>query len=128
MCLKVQLVSGEPQLLAALRSLLERESDFVVVSEAGSAVEATRAAAMVRPDVVIIDAELHDALVVARTLRRRRQRQRIMMLSGQPTADAASSALSAGATGFVSKVQPPRVLIGAVRAIGRGGSYVCPTW
>ncbi|HEX6835870.1 MAG TPA: response regulator [Polyangia bacterium] len=125
MCLRVQLVSAEPQLLQALRLLIERHADLVVVGEASGAAEA-RAGWAARPDVVVIDADHGDGYDIAAAAKAQRPRRRVLMLSGRPTREAAAAALSAGAAGFVSKLQPPRELAGAIRAVGGGGSYLCP--
>src|SRR6185312_13400267 len=124
MCLKIQIVSGEPQFRQALRFLIEREADLVVVNEASDALQA-RAGSRARPDVVVVDGDLAGSHAIAQTIGRGRGRARVLMLSGTPTADAAHSALSAGASGFVSKLQPPRELLGALRVVGSGGSYLC---
>jgi len=125
MCLRVQLVSAEPQLRQGLRLLLERNSDLVVVGEASGAADA-RAGGAARPDVVVIDGDLSDAYAIAAAVKARRPRGRVVMLSGRPTRESAAAAVSAGAAGFVSKLQPPRELVGAIRAVASGGSYLCP--
>src|SRR5689334_6339438 len=102
MCSKVQLVSEEPDFRQALRFLIERESDLVVVHEAGDAREA-RAGGRTRPDVVLLDTSLRDVFAVGRTIRR----GRLVFLSGRPSADEVRHALAAGAAGFVSKLQAP---------------------
>ena len=123
MCLKVQIVSPEAQLRQALRFLIEREADLVVVHEASDAAEA-RAGGRRRPDVVVIDADLDDSPSVTRAIKRDRGRSSVLMLSSAPTVDGLTSALAAGASGFVSKLQPPRELLGALRVVGGGGSYL----
>ena len=125
MCLRVQLVSAEPQLRQGLRLIIERNSDLVVVGEASGAADA-RAGGAARPDVVVIDGDLSDAYVIAAAVQARRPRGRVVMLSGRPTRENAAAAVSAGAAGFVSKLQPPRELVGAIRAVAGGGSYLCP--
>lgn len=124
MCLKVQIVSSEPQLRQALRFLIEREVDLVVVNEAGDAAEA-RAGSRTRPDVVVVDADLAGSDSIVQAVKRDRGRSSVLMLSSSPTVDAVTSALAAGASGFVSKLQPPRELLGALRVVGGGGSYLC---
>ena len=126
MCLKVQLVADEPQFRQALRALVERESNLVVVAESRGVADTPARLQRVRPDVIIIDGDAGDggasALVEAR---RRNRRVRTLMLYGRPTPDAVQSALAAGASGVAGKVQSPRELLGAIRAVGRGGSYLC---
>ena len=129
MSLKLQLVADDAQFRQALRTLLEREVDLVVVGEAGDAGEACVRASSVNPDVVIVDGDLRagDACAVTRAVRARRARTRVLVLSFGPTPHGAHAALGTGASGIAGKMQPPRELLGAIRVVGQGGSYLCPS-
>lgn len=122
MLLKVQLVADLP-LREALRTLLDREEDLVIIRETPDG--DTRAP---RPDLIIIDGDLeHDgALATVRATKADRPRSRILVLAGRPTQPFVLAALTAGASGIVSKVQPRRELVGAIRVVGSGGCYLCP--
>lgn len=123
MLLKLQLVSGNSEFRPALRVLLERQSDLLVVHNAATESE-TRAGGHRRPDVVLFETALSAAFDIGPTMKRERPRNRLMSLSRRPILDEVRSALSA-ACGFVSKMQSPRELVGAVRVVGAGASCLC---
>ena len=129
MSVRVQLIAADLPLRESLRTLLDRESDMVVVCEAGDAHSARIGVAATRPDVVLLDAELDGddgALGVLRGLKAETPRTRVVVLAGRPSEESAIAALSAGASGYAGKLQPMRELVGAIRAVGAGGSYLCP--
>ena len=122
MLLKVQLVA-DLSLREALRSLLDRETDLVIVRETADGDAHT-----VRPDLVVVDGDLEGggALAIVRARKAERPRLPSLVLSGQPTQQLVLAALTAGASGVVAKVQPRRELVGAIRVVGSGGCYLCP--
>ncbi len=125
MSLKIAVVADDPKLRQALRILLDRERDLIVVGE-GAAADGGRVAAL-RPHVVVVDGDAHAGRAGAIAgARAGRGRARILMLTGRPSIDALEAAFVAGASGVADKMQPPRELLAAIRIVGRGGSYVCP--
>ena len=126
MSLRVVLVAGDAQLRQSLRTLVDRERDVVVVGE-GGADDAARMAAL-KPDVALVDGDERgrDAFGVVGLFAARRGRARVLVLTGRPSVDTLHAALAAGASGIAAKWQPARELVGAIRVVGQGGSYVCP--
>lgn len=126
MSLKIAVVAGDPQLRQALRTLLDRERDLIVVVEGD--VDALARVAAARPHVALVDADerRRDPFAVAAALAGRPVRARVLMLTGRPSVDALQAAVASGAAGVAGKMQPPRELLGAIRVVGQGGSYVCP--
>lgn len=120
MTLKVRLAIGDLSLRQTLCGLLEQEPDLVVLPSTPSADD-------VGADLVLVDGESQPAAAgeLIRGIKRTHPQTRVIMLVGQPTGNMVHAALSAGASGVVAKAQPPRELLGAVRVVAQGGSYIC---
>lgn len=128
--MRVLLADDQAWLRSAVRLILEQEPDIEVVGEAAEANMLLSAIADSRPDLLLLDWELPGARVTGgseRLLRRTRANSpniAVIVLSGRP--EAASLALEAGADYFVSKADPPEVLLSAVRDVRRGRSAPPP--
>lgn len=119
MTLKVRLAITDVSFRQTLCRLLEREPDLVVLPS-------TTSSDVVEADLVLVDeARAVAAGELIRSLKETHPRTRAIMLVAQPTGDSIHAALSAGAAGVVAKSQPARELLGAVRVVAQGGSYVC---
>ena len=118
--LKVQVALAEPAERRMVCGLLEAEPDVVILPGVAPADDATA-------DVLIVDdggAQRGCALIAA--VKRAQPRTRAIMVIKEATADAIRAALTAGASGIVTRDQPPRELLGAIRVVAQGGSYLCP--
>src|SRR5215469_3847960 len=75
------IVDDEPAARAGLIRLCERAQDMRVVGEAGTGAKAIEAAEALRPDLMLLDADLPDmsGLDVLRTLRRHHKPRTILM-------------------------------------------------
>ncbi|HEX4457616.1 MAG TPA: hypothetical protein VIA18_06580 [Polyangia bacterium] len=120
MTLKVRLLIGDLSLRQTLCGLLEQDPDLVVLPSTPSAND-------IGADLVLVDGEanLAAAVELIRSTRATHPGTRMMILVGQPSIENVHAALSAGASGVVAKAQPPRELLGAVRVVAEGGSYIC---
>jgi DNA-binding NarL/FixJ family response regulator len=117
--MKVQLAVSDFVVRQTLQRMLADQPDVVVLHDPGDAAAA---------DVFVVDADgdHDDACAMIRSLKRVHPRTRAILVMMQPTAEAVQAALSAGASGVVSRAQPPRELLGALRVVAHGGSYLCP--
>ncbi len=125
---KVLIVDDHAVVRTGLRLLLERENDFEVVGEAGSADEGVRAARLEKPDVVLLDVVMPGrsgidacAEVVQAS------KGRVLMLSMQDDPTYVRAAFAAGASGYMLKEAADIELVQAVREVASGGRYVHPT-
>jgi len=101
----VLLVDDHDLILQGLRRAFERDAGFEVVGEAGTVREALAAAAVLRPNVIVLDASLPDGsgIDAARVLRSRQPQLGIVVLTMQAGDDAVFAALEAGASAYVAK-------------------------
>jgi DNA-binding NarL/FixJ family response regulator len=110
----------------ALSSLLSSDDDIVVVGESRSVDAALLAKTL--PDVVVIDVDADgEALEGLRSAAKGPiSPPRVCALSSHVVPIAMQRCFSMGADGFVGKDVEPNDLIRAVKAIGKGGSYLDP--
>ncbi len=128
MILKVALVDDHPVFREGLRAILSAQPDMTVVGEAADAQEAYRMVETFRPHLVLLDVALPglSGIMVARELLRRDPAQRLLMLSMRDEEDTVAEALAVGARGYACKDQTVAELLGAVRTVATGGSYLSP--
>jgi DNA-binding NarL/FixJ family response regulator len=112
---RMLIADDQVEIRSAMRLLLNHALGVTTVEEAVNASQALRMAHDWRPDIVLLDWELPGqagrALVTA--LRLMPSGPVVVVLSSKP--EARPAALDAGASAFVSKGDPPEVLL---RAIG----------
>lgn len=128
---RVLLVDDHALLRAGLRTLLERQADLDVVAEAGTGADAVALAQTHRPDVVVLDMELPDMTgpAVAAHLDAAGVSARILALSAYDDPAFVADLWARGAAGYVTKEQPPALIVDAVRAVaqGQGRWFVQPS-
>jgi DNA-binding NarL/FixJ family response regulator len=111
-----------------LRSLLEAESDFSVVGEAGDGLEATQLVERLQPDVLVLDLMMPslNGLEVTRQVSQRSPQTHVVILSMHPNEAYVLEALRAGAAAYVLKESTSAELVRAVREAVAGGRYLSP--
>jgi two-component system response regulator NreC len=129
MSLRILIVDDHGVLRAGLRSLLNEETNFQVVGEAGTSDEGLRVALDLKPDVVLMDLSIPGVggLQLTRRLLEELPGTRIIVLTVHEDAALLREALSAGAAGYVVKRAVESELIAAIHAATRGEVYVHPS-
>lgn len=109
-----------------LRSLLDRQSDLVVVGEASDPQELLALARELHPDVVITDLRMPggDVVDIISKLRAERPATRVIVFSAFDEPAEAALVLRAGAVGYVLKQSEDADVITAVRRAQAGRRYV----
>ncbi len=105
-----------------IRSLLERQPDFVVVGEAKDGQEA------LAPDVVLMDSAMPgpDGLEATRQLRQLLPGVKVLILTQHDNREYIAPALQAGAVGYVLQRAGGREVVNAIRQVYEQGAFVAP--
>ncbi|MBE0616591.1 MAG: response regulator transcription factor [Proteobacteria bacterium] len=112
-----------------LKLLLADNPAFHVAGEAGSVEEACRKAAVLRPDIVLMDIALPDGNGIdgTRMIREQHPAIKFIMVSMYSKIEYIIQALRIGARGFMVKDGTPDMLLRALNTVIRGHYYFDPT-
>jgi DNA-binding NarL/FixJ family response regulator len=111
---------------SGLRMLIERQSDMRVVAEAEDGVAALESTQAERPDVAVLDVSMPrmTGLQAAREIRSHVPDTRVLLLSMHDDERYFLEGLEAGAAGYVLKRAADTDLIGAVRTVAGGRTFL----
>jgi two-component system response regulator NreC len=126
--LSLLLVEDDELVRVGLRLLLQTLPTVNLVTEASNGQEALRMIDDVQPHVVITDVAMPilDGIGLTKEIRRRYPRLPVVILTGHPDETYFTSALSAGAAGYVLKSSGVSELEIAIRAVNNGDAYITP--
>jgi DNA-binding NarL/FixJ family response regulator len=125
---RVLVVDDETLIRAGLRMVLDTDDDIQVIGEAADGEQAVTAAAVLRPDVVLMDIRMPrlDGLAATARILEIRSAPKVVVLTTFNDDDYLQRALRLGASGFLLKVAPPEQLIEAVHVAARGDALLDP--
>ena len=128
MTIRVLIADDQSMVRAGFRMLLSGEEDIDVVAEARDGLEAVAKTARFDPTVVLMDIRMPelDGLEATRRIIAADDGARILILTTFGLDEYIYEALSAGASGFVLKDDPPEQLIAAVRTVAAGDALLSP--
>jgi DNA-binding NarL/FixJ family response regulator len=128
MSIRVLVADDQSMVRAGFRMLLADEDDIEVVAEAQNGVEAVDKAARFHPTVVLMDIRMPelDGLEATRRILAVDPEARVLVLTTFDLDEYIYEALSAGASGFVLKDDPPEQLIAAIRTVAGGNALLSP--
>lgn len=111
-----------------LRSLLEDQADIVVVGEAEDGLQATRMAAELAPDIILMDINMPviDGVEATRSILKRNPHVGIVVLTMHRQDEYVFEALRAGARAYLLKDTRSRRLLEVIRAVSRGQDVLEP--
>ncbi len=122
---KVMIADDHAMLRQGLRTLLEQAS-HQVTADALSGEEACALAERNQPDLLILDLDMPGigGLETLKRLLHRKPQMRVLIFSMHDDCIYATRAIQAGARGYVTKTEPPEVVLEAVQKILKGGRYI----
>jgi DNA-binding NarL/FixJ family response regulator len=128
MTVRVLVADDQSMVRAGFRMLLAGEEDIEVVAEASNGLEAVEKAARFHPTVVLMDIRMPelDGLQATRRILAADDAARILILTTFDLDEYVYEALTAGASGFVLKDDPPERLIAAIRTVAAGDALLSP--
>jgi DNA-binding NarL/FixJ family response regulator len=111
---------------SGLKMLIDRQHDMQVVAEAGDGVAALEQAQARRPHVAVLDVSMPrmTGLQAAREIRSHVPDTRVLLLSMHDDERYFLEGLEAGAAGYVLKRAADTDLIGAVRTVAEGRTFL----
>jgi DNA-binding NarL/FixJ family response regulator len=126
--IRVLVADDQAMVRAGFRMLLGKEDDIEVVAEAENGVEAVDKARRFSPSVVLMDIRMPelDGLEATRRILAADPAARVLVLTTFDLDEYVYEALSAGASGFVLKDDPPEQLLAAIRTVAAGDALLSP--
>ena len=124
----VMLVDDHALLRTGVANIINQEPDLLVVAEAGNGAEALEAYERYHPDVTLLDLRMPvmEGVEVVRHLRDRDPAARVIVLTTYDTDEEISRALKAGAKAYVLKDISADELVGCIRDVLSGKTYLAP--
>jgi two-component system response regulator NreC len=127
--IRILLADDHAVLRAGLRALLSAEPDMEVVGEAGDGEEAVRQAALLRPDVVVMDIAMPGGggLQATRAIRALGLPCKVLILTMHAEEQYLLPVIEAGGSGYVLKAGADSDLIEAIRIVHRDEVFLYPS-
>lgn len=122
------LIADDHTLIADLcKRLLEPE--FEVVGTVGDGRALVRAAASLKPDVIVVDVTMPvlNGIDAACQVKQELHAVKVIYLTMNPDPEIAAEAFRRGASGYLLKTCAASEMVAAVRAVLQGGSYMSAT-
>ena len=126
--LRIVIVEDHPVVRRGLTELINHEPDITVCGESDTADGGLERIRADRPDIAIVDLSLGAAsgLQLVKSLNASLPDVRVLILSMHDETLHAERALAAGANGYIIKHEAMQNLIGAIRCVASGKTYVSP--
>ncbi|MGD6741184.1 response regulator [Streptomyces sp. BH106] len=125
--IRVLIADDEALMRTGVRLVLEHDDEIRVVAEAQDAREAVDACRVHAVDVALLDIRMPgDGITAVAGIARQSPRTRAVMLTAFGEEPTVTSALRAGAHGYLLKDTGPRALIDAVRRAAAGEPVLAP--
>ena len=127
--LRVLIADDHPLFRDGMRGLLSTQPDIEVAGEATTGEEAVKLAGDLEPDVVLMDIKMPGlgGIEATRRLLAANPRVRVLVVTMFEDDATVFTAMRAGARGYVLKDDDKDDVLGAIRAVGRGGAVFGPS-
>jgi DNA-binding NarL/FixJ family response regulator len=127
--IKVLIVDDHPLFRQGLRQLVEADSRFELVGEAGDGRSALQLIMEKKPDIAMLDVNLPimSGLEVARSLQEKRSATHAVILTMYKEEETFNRAVDLGVKGFVLKENAVQDILDCLVAVAAGQHYLSPT-
>jgi DNA-binding NarL/FixJ family response regulator len=127
--IRVALVDDDALVRSALGLMIGGQPDVELVGEGANGAEALELCAKLSPDVVLMDIRMPvmDGLEATRHLHARPSPPRVIVLTTFDADEYVTTALAAGADGFLLKDTPPADIVTAIRTVAAGDPMLSPS-
>lgn len=125
----VLIVDDHPLFRSGLRQVIEADSHFELIGEAGDGESALKFILEQKPAVAVLDINLPKltGLEIARKLQGKKIPTRLIMLTMHKEEELINRALDFGVNGFVLKENAVEDILVAIRTVADGGHYLSPS-
>lgn len=126
--IRILIADDHPLMREAIRAAIEDEVDLQVVAEVENGLEAVRVVQLIQPDVILMDLlmPIKDGLTAITEIIAENPDARILAFTSSQEDEKITTALSAGALGFLRKDAKRSELLMAIREISQGRPYLAP--
>jgi DNA-binding NarL/FixJ family response regulator len=127
--IRVLIADDHPLFRKGMRALLASRSEFEIVGEATTGAEAVQQAALLQPDVLLMDLQMPDGNGVAATrdIAHVYPRVRVLMVTLFEDDASVFAALRAGARGYVLKDADEDEMVRAIVSVASGEAIFSPS-
>jgi two-component system, NarL family, nitrate/nitrite response regulator NarL len=123
---RIVLIDDNELLRAGVKLLISAKDDFSIVGEARDKAHAIDLVKRDRPDVILLDIELHfeDGLEMIPDLLAASETSRLAVLTSSSDPEVHRQAMLRGAIGVISKEESPELLLNAITRVHSGGVWL----
>lgn len=127
--IKVLIVDDHPLFRQGLRQVIEADSRFQLVGEAGDGAAALQLIQEKKPDIAVLDVNLpkFSGLEVTRQLQEKRVPTRVIILTMYKEEETFNRALDLGVKGFVLKENAVEDILNSLVTVAGGEHYLSPS-
>jgi len=124
--ISILVVDDQGLVREGIKILLEQAKEIQVVGEAKDGKEALQKTELLQPDIVLLDIEMPDisGLIVAKKIRTRFSKVKIIMLSTHEDSSYMEKATSCGAKGYLLKSVSSQELEWSIKLVSQGYSAI----
>jgi DNA-binding NarL/FixJ family response regulator len=126
--IRILVADDHPVVRDGLVAILSTQPDFLVAGEASNGSEVIERAALLKPDLVLLDLEMPvmDGVQVIRELRELSPPVPALVFTAFDTDERILAAVRAGAKGYLLKGAPREEVFQAIRIVSQGNSLLQP--
>lgn len=126
--IKVGIVDDHAIVRSGLRQFIGEHVDLKVTGEANNGREALELVRTGEVDVLLMDLSMpeHGGVDALQAIKARFPELPVLILSGFPEAQYATTLLRYGASGYLNKDCAPEDIVNAIRTVARGRRYISP--